>query len=57
MKKLLYFALSVVATSAQLADEVLLRKWSLQLPTIEIEGNKFFNSETGEQFFMKGIAY
>lgn len=27
------------------------------LPSIEIIGNKFFNSVTGEQFFMKGIAY
>ncbi|KAL6941911.1 hypothetical protein ACO0QE_003072 [Hanseniaspora vineae] len=27
------------------------------LPPIEVHGNKFFNSETGEQFFMKGIAY
>ncbi|CCH58675.1 hypothetical protein TBLA_0A08860 [Henningerozyma blattae CBS 6284] len=29
----------------------------INLPIIEIVGNKFFNSETGEQFFMKGIAY
>ncbi|CAH02187.1 1,3-beta-glucanosyltransferase [Kluyveromyces lactis] len=27
------------------------------LPTIQIAGNKFFNSKTGEQFFLKGIAY
>ncbi|CCF56072.1 hypothetical protein KAFR_0A06370 [Kazachstania africana CBS 2517] len=26
-------------------------------PEIEIYGGKFFNSKTGEQFFMKGIAY
>lgn len=30
---------------------------SADLPPIEVFGNKFFNSETGEQFFMKGIAY
>ncbi|AMD21838.1 HFL018Cp [Eremothecium sinecaudum] len=27
------------------------------LPVIEVFGNKFFESETGEQFFIKGIAY
>ncbi|SSD62210.1 related to 1,3-beta-glucanosyltransferase GAS2 [Saccharomycodes ludwigii] len=27
------------------------------LPVIEIVGSKFFNTETGEQFFLKGIAY
>ncbi|CCE63590.1 hypothetical protein TPHA_0F01040 [Tetrapisispora phaffii CBS 4417] len=27
------------------------------LPVIEVIGNKFFNSETHEQFFLKGIAY
>ncbi|SCU78948.1 LAME_0A06546g1_1 [Lachancea meyersii CBS 8951] len=27
------------------------------LPAIETVGSKFFNSETGEQFFIKGIAY
>lgn len=30
---------------------------STYLPVIEIVGNKFFDSVTGEQFFMKGIAY
>lgn len=27
------------------------------LPAIEVTGSKFFNTETGEQFFIKGIAY
>ncbi|CDO92266.1 unnamed protein product [Kluyveromyces dobzhanskii CBS 2104] len=27
------------------------------LSTIEISGNKFFDSKTGEQFYLKGIAY
>lgn len=27
------------------------------LPAIEVHGNKFFNSMTNEQFFLKGIAY
>lgn len=27
------------------------------IPTIEIVGNKFFDTVSGEQFFMKGIAY
>lgn len=26
-------------------------------PAIKIVGNKFFDSENGEQFFIKGIAY
>ena len=30
---------------------------STYLPVVEIVGNKFFDSVTGEQFFMKGIAY
>ncbi|CEP60407.1 1,3-beta-glucanosyltransferase LALA0_S01e10110g [Lachancea lanzarotensis] len=27
------------------------------LPTIEIEGNAFFNSETGERFYIRGVDY
>lgn len=36
---------------------LLKRKSEIELPSIEIVGSKFFNSKTGEQFFMKGIAY
>jgi hypothetical protein len=32
-------------------------KNSNNFATIEVVGNKFFNSVTGEQFFLKGIAY
>ena len=34
-----------------------LTKGNQILPPIDILGNKFFNSKTNEQFFMKGIAY
>lgn len=43
---------------------IFLQDWSEAIPTsspkispIEIIGNKFFDEYTGEQFFMKGIAY
>lgn len=45
------YALDRVITNVQPPD------YFDDFPEIEIVGSKFFNSLTGEQFFMKGIAY
>ncbi|CCK69001.1 1,3-beta-glucanosyltransferase KNAG_0B05690 [Huiozyma naganishii CBS 8797] len=47
------------STYAQLLfiNLIFAEKVQFDFPTIEIYGNKFFNSRTSNQFFMKGIAY
>lgn len=47
------FPLCIATTT----DELKYKKWDTHLSAINIRGNKFYNSDTGEQFFMKGIAY
>lgn len=42
-----YLGLALLAAAALIEDA----------PAIEIAGNKFFDSSTGEQFFIRGIAY
>lgn len=51
---LLFFSINLVKASLTNVSEP---QKVPDLPPIEIVGNKFFNSATGEQFFLKGIAY
>lgn len=52
---LAHFISAIALLTAVQAYEITAQ--SSSLPVIQINGNKFFNSDTGEQFFLKGIAY